>query len=250
MARATLTATAATACLALAAPAWASAPLNQLAPGNGHNPKGDNGTVKIDGPSYTDSVDNEPHVTCEFELEFFNFDADQRAGITYPGAAPRQGRGQPHHTVGVATLTSQPPSKPKKVVWSVRNRVISTDPASGAENDHDEVIRLSARDLDLAGVEAHDKQGYHLKLDVDLVGGGSSGTKSKVFWLKPCADSTEPESPAPNPGIPGAPSADPSQPASGGETAPSPASGTGADSENGGSGGGLPVTGVAAPAWR
>ncbi|MEO3780870.1 LPXTG cell wall anchor domain-containing protein [Micromonospora sp. B11E3] len=223
MVRAALTATAATACLAFAAPAWASAPLAQLAPSNGHNPKGDNGTVKIDGQPFTDKVDNQPHVTCEFELEFFNFDTNQKADIT---------------------LTSQPPSTPRKVVWSVQNKIVSTDPAAGAENDHDEVIRLSAADLDLAGVTAHDKQGYHLKLDVDLVDGRSSDAKHKVFWLKPCSDSGEPATEAPQPGGAGSPFADPSAGTPGGT--PAPSSSVGAGDGSGGSGGGLPVTGVAA----
>lgn len=229
VARAALTATAATACLALAAPAWAGAALAQPAPGNGHNPKGDNGTVKIDGQPFSDSVDNQPHVTCEFELEFFNFDTDQRAHLT---------------------LTSQPPSKPKKVVWSAQNQIISTDPAGGAENDHDEVIRLSSRDLALADVAAHDTQGYHLKLDVDLVDGRSAGAKHKVFWLKPCPEATPSPTPSdvpsgsPSPEPTDTPGATPSQPTDTGAPEQPPAAGGGGGDDSGDTGG-LPVTGTA-----
>ncbi|WP_205801335.1 LPXTG cell wall anchor domain-containing protein [Micromonospora thermarum] len=186
---------AATASLALAAPAWA-------APG-GNNPPGDNGTVKIDGKEFEDHVDNQPHVTCEFELEFFNFDTDQAADIT---------------------LTAQPPSGTDKVVWSIKNKIISTDPASGAENDHDEVIKLSAADLDLAGLKQHEKHGYHLKLDVDLVEGQSSDAKHKVFWLEPCRTSPTPTTPAPTTPVPTTPGGN----GGGGEDDPS-----------------LPITGVA-----
>ncbi|MBM0239167.1 LPXTG cell wall anchor domain-containing protein [Micromonospora sp. ATA32] len=220
VARAALTATAATACLALAAPAWASAAL-QAAPG-GHNPKGDNGTVKIDGAPFEDKVDNQPHVTCDFELEFFNFDEGQRADIT---------------------LWSQPPSsQPKdKVVWSVKNRVISNDPASGAENDHDEVIRLSATDLDMAGLKLHEKQGYHIKLDVDLTDGRSSDAKHKVFWLQPCVSGGSPSSSpslstTTSPGTPTSPGVPTGGPGA-------PGDGDGGGGEGGGS---LPLTGVAA----
>ncbi|MBQ0896857.1 hypothetical protein ABT214_22100 [Micromonospora purpureochromogenes] len=212
VARAALAATAATACLAFATPAWASAAL-QAAPG-GHNPSGDNGTVKIDGAPFSDKVDNQPHVTCDFELEFFNFDEGQRADIT---------------------LWSQPPSSaPKdKVVWSVKDRLISNDAASGAENDHDEVIRISADDLDLAGLKTNANQGYHIKLDVDLTDGKSSDAKHKVFWLQPCTSSPSPtpSSPMPtsptNPGTPTSPGA--------------PGGGGGAGDD-----GSLPITGVAA----
>ncbi|MFG3599997.1 LPXTG cell wall anchor domain-containing protein [Micromonospora chersina] len=221
VARAALTAAAATALLGLAAaPAWAA--------GNPHNPKGDNGTVKIDGAEFTDKVDNQPHVTCEFELEFFNFDQDQKANITLWAQAPS--------------------ASPKdKVVWSKSNVVISTDPASGAQNDHDEVIKLSSKDLDLTGLQLHPKQGYHIKLDVDLTDGKAFDDKHKVFWLKPCEPTptstpTTPgeETPTPTPGGSENPSENPS-----GTPAPGTSVGGGA---GGGSGteGGLPLTGVAA----
>ncbi|MFI7607522.1 hypothetical protein ACIBTV_20600 [Micromonospora sp. NPDC049366] len=204
---------AATACLAVAAPAWASAAPLAQAPG-GHNPPGENGTVKIDGAPFSDRVDNEPHVTCDFELEFFNFDTNQAADIT---------------------LTTKPPSGKDVVVWSVRNRIISTDPAGGAENDHDETIRLSAADLALGGLTPHPKQGYHLKLDVDLVDGKSSDAKHKVFWLQPCAATS-----TPTPGTPGSPDSPDSPPST------TPGGGNGGGGNGGGEGGGsLPITGVA-----
>ncbi|MCW3844884.1 LPXTG cell wall anchor domain-containing protein [Micromonospora yasonensis] len=215
VARAALTAAAATALLGLATPAWATG-----------NPPGDNGTVKIDGMPFSDNVDNEPHVTCQFELEFFNFDTNQKANLT---------------------LWAQPPSSTPKdrIVWSRQNVLISKDPASGAENDHDEVIRLSANDLDLSGL-TQKQQGYHIKLDVDLIGGKSNDGKHKVFWLKPCASS---ESPSPNPSTPGGESPNPTP---GGSENPSenPSGTPGApgSSVGGGTGteGGLPLTGVAA----
>ncbi|MFE9956620.1 LPXTG cell wall anchor domain-containing protein [Micromonospora sp. NPDC005299] len=220
VARAALTAAAATAMLGLvAAPAWAT--------GNPHNPKGDNGTVKIDGAPFSDKVDNQPHVTCDFELEFFNFDQDQKANITLWAQAPS--------------------ASPKdKVVWSNSNVVISTDPASGAENDRDAVIKLSAKDLDLTGLKLQPKQGYHLKLDVDLTDGKSSDGKHKVFWLAPCESPGNPtptpggETPIPTPGGSENPSGNPP-----GTPAPGTSVGGG---QGGGSGteGGLPLTGVAA----
>ncbi|WP_319464070.1 LPXTG cell wall anchor domain-containing protein [Micromonospora sp. RTP1Z1] len=214
--RAALTAAAATACLAFAAPAWAGASLT----GNPHNPPGDNGTVKIDGAPFEDKVDNQPHVTCDFELEFFNFDEGQKANIT---------------------LWAQPPSSsPKdKVVWSVKNYVISNDPAAGAQNDHDEVIRLSAKDLDLAGLKLQEQQGYHIKLDVDLTDGKAFDDKHKVFWLKPC------ESPSPTPSNPGEESPTPNPGQSGGSSE-NPSSAGGGSGGGSGTEGGLPLTGVAA----
>ncbi|GAA3786716.1 LPXTG cell wall anchor domain-containing protein [Micromonospora maritima] len=211
--RAAVTAAVVTALLGLATPAWAT--------GKPHNPKGDNGTVKIDGAPFSDRVDNQPHVDCDLELEFFNFDKGQRATVT---------------------LRAQPPSGSRdRVVWSRTDVVISDDPAAGAENDHDAVIRLSADDLDLAGLTAHPKQGYHLKLDVDLADGRAFDDKHKVFWLTPCASS---ESPTPTPSTPDDTTPTPTPGGSGnppGSGTPTPGVPTGP----GGGGGGLPLTGVA-----
>lgn len=212
VARAALTAAAATALLGLATPAWAT--------GNPHNPPGDNGTVKIDGVEFEDKVDNQPHVTCDFELEFFNFDKNQKANLTLWAQAPS--------------------ATPKdKVVWSKKDVLISDDPAAGAENDHDAVIKLSADDLDLSGLKLQPQQGYHIKLDVDLTDGRAFDDKHKVFWLQPCKSSENPPTTPPtSPSSPG----DSETP--GGSATP-PGSGGG---NGGGSGtvGGLPITGVAA----
>ncbi|MFC0508768.1 LPXTG cell wall anchor domain-containing protein [Micromonospora costi] len=223
--RAAVLTAAATAGLAIAAPAWAGA-------GNPHNPPGDNGTVKIDGAPFEDSVDNQPHVGCEFELEFFNFDAGDTADIT---------------------LAAQPPSGKFTTVKFLDNYVISDDPASGAANDHDAVIRFSANDLALAGVQAHPKQGYHIKLTVDLTD-GKGKAKHKVFWLQPCESPETPTtpnpgggSPTPTPGGSENPSANPSvSPSVPGTPAGGGSGGTGGTEGSGGSEGSLPLTGVAA----
>ncbi|WP_406036615.1 LPXTG cell wall anchor domain-containing protein [Micromonospora sp. NBC_00898] len=218
VARAALTAAAATACLALATPTWAAVATQT---GNaGHNPNGDNGTVKIDGAEFSDRVQNEPHVTCDFELEFFNFDEDQAANIS---------------------LTAQAPSGQGQVVWSMQNVVISDDPAKGAENDHDAAIMIPGKDLDLTGLELQPKQGYHLKLNVHLTDGKAFDDKHKVFWVQPCGSS---ESPSPTPSSPGG-----ETPAPGGSDNPSAnPSGSAGGGSGGGTGteGGLPLTGVAA----
>ncbi|GAA4561778.1 hypothetical protein GCM10023176_01140 [Micromonospora coerulea] len=216
VARAAFTAAAATACLAFAAPAWAAAPL-----AGPHNPPGDNGTVKIDGTPFEDHVDNQPHVGCEFELEFFNFDEGDTADIT---------------------LAAQPPSGKFQQVKFLDNYIISNDPASGANDDHDEVIKFSANDLALAGVEAHPEQGYHVKLTVDLTDGHGKA-KHKVFWIQPCESS---ESPSPTPSTPGEESPTPTPGGSDNPSANPSGSAGGGNGGGNGTGGSLPLTGVAA----
>jgi hypothetical protein len=209
VARAALTAAAATACLALGSPALAA------------DPAGANGTVKIDGPAYQEDNRNEPHVSCEFQVEFFNFDKDEHATLIFE---------------------AWPPSAPDfHEVKRLENVLVSDDEASGGayRQDPDQVFRFSAADLNLTAAMAHPKQGYHIKLTIDRQNHPKWTEKHKVFWLKPC-DSSESPSPTPSqtPGgsqspTPGAsenPSASPSGPAGGGT----------------GGGGGLPITGVAA----
>src|SRR4029450_830057 len=48
------------------------------------NPPGNNGTVKIDGVAFDDDPDNEPHVGCVFQVDFYGFDGgDLFADVTF-----------------------------------------------------------------------------------------------------------------------------------------------------------------------
>ncbi|SCG34634.1 hypothetical protein [Micromonospora inositola] len=209
VARAALTAAAATACLALGSPALAT------------DPGGANGTVKIDGPAYQLDNRNEPHVTCEFQVEFFNFDKDERASLIFE---------------------AWPPSAPDfHEVKRVENVLVSNDPATGGsyKRDPDEVFRFSAADLNLTEAMAHPKQGYHIKLTVDRQNHPQWTEKHKVFWLQPCKSGG---SPSPTPSTPGEES-----PTPGGSDNPSAhPSGSAGGGSGGGNGGSLPITGVAA----
>jgi LPXTG-motif cell wall-anchored protein len=209
VARAALTAAAATACLALGSPALAA------------DPAGANGTVKIDGPAYQEDNRNEPHVSCEFQVEFFNFDKGERATLIFE---------------------AWPPSAPDfHEVKRLENVLVSDDESSGGayHRDADEVFRFSAAGLNLTAAMAHPQQGYHIKLTIDRQNHPGWTEKHKVFWLKACDSSESPSpsaSPTPSgsqsstPGSPENPSASPSGPAGGGT----------------GGGGGLPITGAAA----
>ena len=70
-----------------------------VAPAASADPPGNNGTVKLDGldlndgpghtgkpndPDETDP-DNDPHLKCGFQLEFFNFDTGEQADIDLHG---------------------------------------------------------------------------------------------------------------------------------------------------------------------
>jgi len=187
------------------------------APGD---PAGNNGTVKIDGyidvdnPTENDNdVNNEPHVPCTFDVEFFGFDEGQTADIK---------------------LWGHPPSSQQvrfDLLIDLQDQVVSDDPAGGANPDPDKVFSFTAEDLEEAGLEPHPNQGFHLRLDV-FSEGLPGGQKHKVFWVQECEESPSPPT-SPSNGNGGNGSKSPSTPA---EESP------GEDDE----GPSLPVTGVAA----
>jgi LPXTG-motif cell wall-anchored protein len=154
--------------LALATPAWAATavPLKQshvpiAAPGA--DPRGANGTVKIDGAAFDDGIDNEPHVSCDFQVDFFNFDAGERANIVF---------------------AVQPPTGPGTQLLRRDNVLVSQDAAGGGAPDPDETFAFSAGELGLDAY-AEAQHGYHVKLTVERIGAPGAG-KHKVFWIEPC----------------------------------------------------------------
>jgi hypothetical protein len=123
------------------------------------DPPGNNGTIKVDGAPDSAGHANEPHVGCDFRIKFTGFDSGQTADIAIVGQAP-SGSGTVNQRNGVA---------------------VAPDGA---------YTRYTRSDLDLSGLTAHPKQGYHLK--INLTTDTPGGVKHKVFWYK-CA----PESPSP-----------------------------------------------------
>ncbi|TAL21662.1 MAG: hypothetical protein EPN99_07150, partial [Frankiales bacterium] len=126
----------------------------------GKDPRGNNGTVKIDGEAFDDGRGNEPHVGCTFQVDFYGFDAGDTATITFTGHAPTGGG-----------------------LLHTESRTISTDAAGGGQ-DRDATFTYSVADQlsELRAVTPHPKQGWHVKLAVD-VDSAPGGAKQKVFWI-------------------------------------------------------------------
>jgi hypothetical protein len=129
------------------------------AAGDGHNPPGNNGTIKIDYPAPADSGHaNRPHPGCAFQLRMFGFDDDQYGTVTFVGQAPTK----------LGTLLTQ-------------NHVLLSDDAAGGGQDVDAVYSYTADQLGLTGTPQA-KQGWHVKVAVDA-DDAPGGAKQKVFWL-------------------------------------------------------------------
>jgi hypothetical protein len=135
----------------------------------GNNPPGNNGTIKIDDTPFDDLPNNEPHVGCEFEVDFYGYDeGDLFADLTFR-AHPPTGQGE---------------------VLDTDRLFIGEDPAGGG-TDLDASGRYT---LDFDGFEAHPQQGYHVKLTINAEGSQGADVKHKVFWVK-CPPVTPTETP-------------------------------------------------------
>lgn len=129
------------------------------------NPPGNNGTIKIDGVALQGGQRNEPHVDCEFAVEFFGYDeGNLTASLSFELQAP-----------------TRRPSGSQVLRTDSLN--IGEDPAGGA-TDLDASKKYS---LDFIGVSPHAQQGYHVKLTIHAQGSQGADVKHKVFWVEPCA---------------------------------------------------------------
>ena len=128
------------------------------------NPPGNNGTIKIDGVAFDDAPDNEPHVGCTFQVDFYGYDeGDLFAEVTF----------QAH-----------PPTGPVQTMLT-DTVFIGEDDNSGGGSE----AGLDASEtytLDLTGIAPHPIQGWHVKLTINADGSQGADTKFKVFWVTGC----------------------------------------------------------------
>jgi hypothetical protein len=137
-------------------------------------PPGNNGTVKIDGQPFDKHPDNQPHVGCRFEVDFYGFDkGDLWADVTF---------------------AVQPPTgKPKVLGTPDRVFIGGTDNSGGGSEaglDAEKEYNLTPY---LVDYQEHPQQGYHVKLTVNADGSQGADTKHKVFWVRACPTTPNPE---------------------------------------------------------
>ena len=129
----------------------------------GHNPPGNNGTVFIHDVANDHSPHNVPHVSCNFWVDFFNFDTSQPVTVSFAGQAPT---GKDTALGGTTTTT------------------LEADVAAGAGNDWDGELAFTGDQLGVSNLGAPAHQGYHVKMTVTTNEPGDH--KYKVFWIQPC----------------------------------------------------------------
>jgi LPXTG-motif cell wall-anchored protein len=130
------------------------------------DPPGNNGTVKVDAVEFDDHPDNQPHVGCTFEIDFYGFDeGDLDAEVTFDAVPP---------TGDVELLT---------------DTVDIGEDAAGGGVDLDASQAYDLTDS-LAGIVPHPQQGWHVRLTVHAEGSIGADTKYKEFWVSGCEPTT------------------------------------------------------------
>jgi hypothetical protein len=126
-------------------------------------PAGNNGTIKIDGVEFDQHPDNEPHVGCNFQVDFYGFDANQPVHLTF---------------------MTQPPTGTRLLLED--DQVLDNDDNSGGGS----IAGLDGEFEYTLAFDSSDKlqpnQGFHVKLTIDAPGANGADSKYKVFWVTGC----------------------------------------------------------------
>ena len=129
-------------------------------------PPGNNGTVKIDGTDFDSHPDNEPHVGCVFQVDFYGYDQGQLfADVTF----------EVHPPTG------------NEVILEDNDIFIGEDDNSGGGSEAGlDASRTYDLTTLLAEFEPHPEQGWHVKLTVNADGSQGADVKHKTFWVTGC----------------------------------------------------------------
>ena len=132
---------------------------------------GNNGTVKIDGVEFDTHPDNEPHVGCIFEVDWYGFDAGVTSDVLFEIRPPSGGK--------VTLLTA--------------SKLLDNDDASGGGSvaglDGEQQYDLGPY---VGAFFEQPQQGFHVKLTINTPEANGSDVKHKVFWVQDCKKSPPP----------------------------------------------------------
>lgn len=135
---------------------------------------GNNGTIKVDGVEFDSHPDNQPHVGCTFEVDFYGYDlGDYDAEVTFEAQAP----------TGDGVLLTD-------------TVFIGEDDSSGAATPEglDAHVEYDLTSV-LAGFEPQPQQGYHVSLTINAEYAQGADVKHKTFWVEGCEQPADEEVP-------------------------------------------------------
>ncbi len=144
------------------------------------DPPGNNGTIKVDNEPFDSHPNNQPHVGCVFEIDFYGYDeGDLSADVTFEAHAPTTREDDDQ-----VLLT---------------DTVFIGEDAAGGGTDLDASRQYT---LDFTGITPHSKQGFHVKLTINAEGSIGAALKHKVFWVTGCVPTETPSNGTPSNGTP------------------------------------------------
>jgi hypothetical protein len=132
------------------------------------NPPGNNGTIKVDDVPFDDAPNNEPHVGCTFQVDFYGYDeGDLFADVVFE---------------------AHPPTGPVQVLLTDTVFIGEDDNSGGGSQAGLDASETYTLDFD--GIQPHPNQGFHVKLTIHADGSRGADTKHKVFWVTGCPPGT------------------------------------------------------------
>jgi hypothetical protein len=141
------------------------------------DPPGNNGTIKVDGVEFDSHPDNQPHVGCTFQIDWYGYDkGDYYSDVLFED--------QPPTADGGLTVTS-----------GSLHVFIGEDDSSGGGSEAG-LDASQTYTLAFTG-EPHPQQGYHVKLTIHADGAQGADVKHKVFWVTGCETATPTPTPTP-----------------------------------------------------
>jgi hypothetical protein len=130
------------------------------------DPPGNNGTVKLDDLAFDDHPNNEPHVGCSFQVDFYGFD-------------------QGDDLFASVTFETQPPTGNE---LTLEDEVFIGEDSNAGGGSEAGLDASATYDLSgiLQSIEPHPQQGWHVKVTINADGSQGADVKHKVFWVTGC----------------------------------------------------------------
>lgn len=129
------------------------------------DPRGNNGTVKVDGVEVDRRANaNEPHVGCDFSVEWYGFDENAVSTVTFETQAPTGTRVLLNDVVQLDGDDSSGGGSPEGWDGAASYR-LSFDPSQDSLQPN---------------------QGYHISMTITTTGASGSDVKHKTFWVTGC----------------------------------------------------------------
>ena len=150
----------------------AAAPTEDTQSSNGQG--GGSGIIKLDRQPFDQAPNNEPHVGCTFQVDFYNYPKGITARYTF----------SLWHPTGPAALDDASGSLE-----------LQNDDANGGQDLDGEVEVDLGPALNDSGIEPHRHNGWHVKLVVRARSTSGADQKQKVFWVRECAAQATTEPP-------------------------------------------------------